>query len=274
MRNLVFSALAIAGLTQASGCIIGGGSDDGTFSLTWTLEDPAGNLLTCSEAGADQVELLVTLQGTTQGTADRWDCNDAGGQTFALTPGFYDFEVNALQGTGDAATAIGFGGSGLGEIVADADTDLGHFDIVIDGGSNLVNFDITVDYGTAGGDNCTETAAGGSGVIQQIINIYDAGGATCLDYAILTAQDTLGTCVAEICQENTVVQTLQLDPGVYDIEIWGLKGGVDDTPAICYSITRELIVQSDDSFDFVVPFEPINDPDDECNATKPDRSGR
>lgn len=270
MRKLVYSALALAGLSLSSGCIIGGGDPEGTFELAWNVFlDGAPS--TCDDAGVAQVELLVTLEGTTQGTADHFPCNNGSGETFGLEPGFYTIQVNALDANDDAI-ATGAPESGH-EVIDGAVTDLGTFNIDIEGGGpTTAQLDFTVDYGNAGGENCTETAVGGSGVIQQQINLYDVGGAQCLPFAISGTDDPGNTtCEPRLCQESNITQTMVLDTGSYDIEIWGLKGATGGDAVICYSFSAQIDVLSDDTVDFVVPFEPINDPTDACNATKPDR---
>lgn len=64
--------------------------DGGFFQFDWKLNDAANNApLTCAQAGADGVDITVTLAGTSQGVSDVFDC---------VTPGFRD------DGTGFGVT--------------------------------------------------------------------------------------------------------------------------------------------------------------------------
>src|SRR5688500_3712867 len=132
MRKLVFSALALAGLVQSSGCIIGDDDPEGFFTLSWmvTLNGAAS---TCDDAGVAQVEVLVTLEGTTQGTADHFPCNNLSDTTFGLEPGFYAVQVNALDANDDAI-ATGDVETDW-EIIDGETTNLGSYTLAITGGA-------------------------------------------------------------------------------------------------------------------------------------------
>ena len=84
--------------------------DGGYFSLTWDLEGAqSGNPLTCSQAGADQVEAVVTVSGgSTMIDTNPWACDDHYGVTSVIPEGQYTVSVDAFNGNGSLGTAPTF----------------------------------------------------------------------------------------------------------------------------------------------------------------------
>ena len=71
--------------------------------------------------------------------------------------------------------------------------------------------------------------------------------------------------------ESDVQQFVDLPPGDYEIDAFGLKGATMADAVICYSFDQPqpLSLDADQTVTLMVPFGPINDPTDSCNLTKP-----
>lgn len=74
-------------------------TNGGYFQWTWNLVGEAsGNPLTCATAGADRVELLITMTASTSTFSDIFDRTDGSGLTAALPAGGYTISSAALNG--------------------------------------------------------------------------------------------------------------------------------------------------------------------------------
>lgn len=95
MKNLVLSALLIAAVSQAAGCIIVGGDDDtGAVNTSWTLTsaDANGNAIAAvCPVGATSAIIYSLAVGAPVGDAyiDKYLCGDGGGQAADLPAGDY-----------------------------------------------------------------------------------------------------------------------------------------------------------------------------------------
>ncbi len=72
--------------------------DGGYFFFDWALRDAQNNAaLTCGDALADSVDITVTLNGTSQGRNDTFNCTQGRGYTAALIAGSYTVSIAALD---------------------------------------------------------------------------------------------------------------------------------------------------------------------------------
>ena len=273
MRKLVWMALALAGISQAAGCIFT--SDDGAaFHASWSVTingaQPPTAADGCDALGAAKFSVLST-DSLGNGVDDRFPCTRGEGTTGDLAPDTYTIVLAMLDGA-DAAipgTQVGPDSYDLfdGEI-----TEI--MPVTYDVQTNA-HVRLFVDYGTAGGSNCNTGGAMDSGVVQQQIFVMDTAGQVCLD---VTGTDQLGapfqtgTCgELALCMENTVAQEFAIQPGSYTIEVIGLKGATGGAPYQCYEATGPMDVQGDADVTVIAPF---NQPDPVieamCNATKRD----
>ena len=280
MKKLGMTALLLAGLSQATGCIIVSDDSSGAvIQVDWDLREHATSV-TCSSKNAETVRITARDSfgsPTTITTA----CGDLSAQFAPMPLDSYTVDVELLDGTGATIS----------------DTITLNADLTQDGQTVIVGpalFDFTrydvefyVDYGTntadcvpATGDscNCTETLVNGSGVIQQTLNLVVTGDTTCSNYTVQfanAADGTGDTCGSvELCQENTAVQTIiSVPPGSYDLTVDGWKGATDGTPVRCYSGAANFTLPHDQSYqifslssDIQAPF--LLDAPASCNATK------
>jgi len=277
MRKLVTMALALAGMSQAAGCIFtsdgGGGSGFGA-SWTFTVNGAAPNdpQDACDALGATWFSVLST-DSLGAGTDDQFPCADLTGTTGDLPSDTYTIIESLLD-----AAKVQVPGTDFGPF-----TEVLPVDTIVD--LDTVNYDIQttahirlfVDYGTVGGSNCNTGGAMDSGVALQQVYVMDTAGQVCLT---VTGTDQTGapfqtdTCGdQELCMENTVAQEFDIEPGSYTIEVIGLKGATGGTPYQCYQTSGPLDVTGDSDVTVIAPF---NQPDPVleamCNATKPDHS--
>jgi hypothetical protein len=124
MKKLVFAALMIGGLMQATGCIISSGDDDtGTFSAQWTLieryaadpNNPSDTVVTCDDAGVVSIAVhSLPSSGLDcdpnfggNECVDVFTCNDSNGVTAPLIADTYTVWMEALDAS-DTPVAISF----------------------------------------------------------------------------------------------------------------------------------------------------------------------
>jgi hypothetical protein len=280
MKKLALAAVALAGLSQATGCIISD-AEGGQMHLSWTVTLDGAAVNSCADVGGAnppaKVETLSTLEGTAAAVADRWPCDEFEGTTGELDEGTYTVVVSILEA--DNTAIVSFDPETGVPVTSGDVTELGTFNFAFETANPPVTMSLYVDYGAAGGMNCTETAVGGSGVIQQNVFLFDVGGTQCLNFAI-TGTDQEGlpidgdTCGStELCMENTVAQLVDLPAGTYEIDVEGWKGATGGNPVLCYRLDApiQFTISVNSDVDVVVPFNPDPADDVECNATKPSR---
>ncbi len=128
MKKLVFAALLLGGLSQATGCIISSGDDPvGYFDITWSLSS-ANN-----EGCGDAVTARVTSQDSTGFEfVDLFDCVAGGGTSAPLPLDNYTVWVDLLDvndalyaQSAAAATSIDIEGETVG-VVFPITTDAGY----------------------------------------------------------------------------------------------------------------------------------------------------
>ena len=71
--------------------------DMGFFGVTWNLVDTAGTALTCAEVFSGGVDIVATVAGTSDATADLFNCEDGQGVTDPLALGTYTVVVEILD---------------------------------------------------------------------------------------------------------------------------------------------------------------------------------
>jgi hypothetical protein len=106
--------------------------DGGFFYFDWALRGAVTNdMLTCTDALADSVDITATVSGTSQAFSDVFNCAQGGGYTAGLVAGPYTLSISALD---SADLAIGVAPAMNATIRApNKTTDLGLITIPIDG---------------------------------------------------------------------------------------------------------------------------------------------
>ncbi|MBI4511104.1 MAG: hypothetical protein HY698_15845 [Deltaproteobacteria bacterium] len=276
MKKLSLTALALCAVTQATGCIILSDDDPvgGRFQVSWSLTQ-GGAPVTCESVGADYFSVLSTLQGTTTGYDDLFDCVGSAGtsKTSALPIGTYTVlvSINDDRGTDNRSDddilgqtdpitkSIEFDGQSV---------PLTQSPIAFAFAPPTGNVTFSVDYGTQVGGSCAE-----SGVIQQQIRLL--GNNQCFAVGIKAGANTGKACENMICVEDEVTQTLEDVPnGTYTLEIYGLKGAQDSSTDVCYrnsKAPKQVTVSSADQNLGVIMVEwnPLPADDADCNRSKP-----
>ena len=280
MRKLAWMALALASLSQAAGCIFTSESDASAFHATWTFTvnggAPNSSEEACAALGATWFSVLST-DSLGNGTDDQFHCENLEGTTGDLVPDTYTI-VESLLDAGkvlvpDTDT------NPFTEILPDAtvvELDTINYDIQVTTSAHIRLF---IDYGTAGGSNCDNGAAGGNGVQLQAIQVMDTTGQVCVD---VTGTDQTGapfqtdTCGAqELCMENDIAQEFDLpNTGSYTVQVIGFKGATVGTPYQCYELTDTVDITGDSDITWITPFNPDPLHEADCNATKPLHASR
>jgi hypothetical protein len=258
MSKLLFGALLLGGLAQASGCIITSDDDPaGRFSMGWILTAGGGEI-SCADAGAGGVASLATSASTGTGFEDIFTCEDGQGTTRLIPVDDYTVVVSVLDNN-DAA--LGTSNPRQESIDVDGEVvDLGDFNFTFAGGAPG-NLDFGVDYGVLGGSNC---GGGSKGVEDQNTTLTVEGGGQCIPVALLLGgvQDVANICSEfPLCTEPNVVQTLpDLPTGDYDLKIEGLFDNTG-TSVACYRSIDTFTIDGDlDLGVLVVPFDDLDDP--------------
>lgn len=244
MKKLVFAALVLGGLMQATGCVISSGDDDtGAFHAQWTLigryaadpETPSDTVLTCDDAGVASIAVhSLPASGLDcdpnfagNECVDVFDCIDGNGHTAPLFADTYTVWMEALD-INDDPIAISFssaetplGGGDDIEMDMSWPVDAGNFSLTWTLVDSVSNDPITcTDAGAAGGVSITATpVANQTTFVENLFNCEDAEGMAVDNYLgdntlvveILDSQDqALGTS-----QERS--ETLALGNEVVDL---------------------------------------------------------
>jgi hypothetical protein len=223
---------------------------------------------------------------------------------FALTPDpFGDDDIfDCLNGEHDPADQSGtIGAIPLGSYTIDASVylnDQAELDVAPDSfsvsldvdGQNLTRtvtfargaqaFDVTftVDFGNAGGMDCDQTTAGGTGVNQQTVDLVDLADSTCV--AVVIAEDDAQYDHADACSTDPSVcmgagtgdslTLLDVPPGNYRLDVTGINF-MGDT---CWegSATFGTATATSDTLDIGAVSVPHNGASGGCSL-KPSRPG-
>jgi hypothetical protein len=235
MKRLVLACVVAAAASQAAGCIITSGDDDGDelalITSRWDFHTAAGARLDCPP-GFDTVEIVSTGP---ENLTDLHDCIDFEG-TNDYIPGVYAMEIIVTNDarTNDYASSLLFTGVDVTNLDATVTEDF------IDDGGRL---QIGVDLVTTG-TNTPETCASG-GVDTIVVDI--TGGAVLRDelfdcdqvadngldfsdplvegdYDItITATDSAGGEIGP----GTTDQVTMLAPNDYPEDLIGIEVGID-----------------------------------------------
>jgi hypothetical protein len=272
MTKLALAAFALAGLTQATGCIAA--DEEAQFSLSWTISQGAAPS-DCTVIGANGVSFVFTGPG--QAFDDIYDCEPTSHDSPSMILGAYTIS-GSLINDADQANVIIFDQLNVTSSLDVVDELKVVPTFAFDAPSAAQDVGFGVDFGVAGGDNCTSTGAGGSGVVQQQIDLYDLGAGTCLATFHITGTDQENlafddlTCAPALCYENSVTQTINaLPPGDYTMDVTGFKGAVGAQLNACYYGTKDFTVPvtGADIGNVIAAFDPLPADDAACNATKP-----
>src|SRR5262245_28935158 len=173
MRKLMFAALSVAVLGQATGCILVSDNPRGQFGVTWevTLDDSP---VDCAIVGAQNVEVDVTPVGSTDLVIKTAPCSLGGMTTDKFDAGDYTITVNVL---GPDGTPLTDSATFTATIVNDGDL-VALPDVNFAFESYRLSFDVRMGDSTVHGDNCDSTNAStpGAGVVQEEILFMDRVG--------------------------------------------------------------------------------------------------
>lgn len=176
MKKLVFAALMLGGLAQATGCIITSDDDDddvntAQFDVTWNLtEGDSETAAACADYGIETIQVVSEPTSGSQ-YIDLYTCSTGFDATAPLPLGDYTVWVNALD-AGDNMIAQSNSQA--------ATLDLGNelvpltFTFPVDGGFFALTWTL-VDDATNDPVTCTEVgAAGGVDVLATIVDTTTA----------------------------------------------------------------------------------------------------
>jgi hypothetical protein len=135
MKRTVAAQFVLAAALLAGAC---GGDDEpsadaatppdarppaGTMSLTWRIER-GGVVTSCTDAGAQFVEVQMVRQGEGAGEADNFNCAAGEATTREVEIGIYDLRFDLLDGQGDSLLAARLEQFGI-DVSENGDTPLG-----------------------------------------------------------------------------------------------------------------------------------------------------
>jgi hypothetical protein len=220
MKKLVFAALVLGGLMQATGCVISSDDDDtGVFHAQWTLigryaadpETPSDTVLTCDDAGVASIAVHslpssgLDCDPNFAGNecVDVFDCIDGNGHTAPLFADTYTVWMEALD-INDDPIAISFsspetalGGGDDIEMDMSWPVDAGNFSLtwtLIDAASNPQT---CADVGSGGVEVTTTPVLNQATFVDNTFNCEDGEG--------MAVDNHLGenTVVVSILEEGT-----------------------------------------------------------------------
>jgi hypothetical protein len=274
MRKLVWMALALAGISQAAGCIFTSEDDGAAFHASWTFtvngSAPNSSQEACDALGATWFSVLST-DTLGNATDDQFPCPNLEGTTGDLVPDTYVI-VESLLDAGKALVP-GTDLPAFTEVLPEAtvvELDTVTYDI-----QSSAHIRLFVDFGGEGGSNCNTGGATDSGVQLQQVYLMDTAGQVCLTVTGIdqtSAPFQTDTCGdQELCMETDIAQEFDVDLGSYTIEVIGLKGATTGTPYQCYQSSGPLNVTGDTDVTVIAGFNPDPVHEADCNATKPAR---
>ena len=237
----VACALGLAACGDDSGPpdarLIDGPPEGGTISLSWVIQDPDGNVLTCDQVGTSIITLDIIPVDQPFGSSDVIGCASGTGTSRPIAPGLYD--VRASLGGVDAAPVE------IDDILVQTgqDTAIGEvtFQVAAVGG-----FSFRISAGGQG--NCTPEDQGGAGITATQIELQRIGGGcvpVTFDIAAGASQPAstyttdCTTPAPHVCiaQDQTVLATPTIPTGPYRMTITGFVGG-----AACWSRVAQFDV--------------------------------
>lgn len=229
MKNLVFAALLLGGLSQATGCIIVSDDDDddsSTFLVSWDLQtglvsDSQLQAITCADAGVASIRTVSRPAGGAN-IIDLFDCVDGQRETAPLPLGDYVVTTDALDAS-ESVVAISsqteetlFDGNPVGVTFA-YPVDIAYFGLtwVLTQGGNTINCE------TGDGVSVLSTEVGGSGTgYDEIFDCVAGTGTTTVhlplqqytvSISLIDAQDTV------LSQADPITERLDIGNEVVDL---------------------------------------------------------
>jgi hypothetical protein len=179
MKKLVFAALLLGGLSQATGCIIVSDDDDtvdsSTFLVEWNLEtalaSPPG-AITCADAGVDTIRTVSEPTGGAQ-IIDLFDCTDGVHETAPLPLGDYLVWTDAVDSTnGDLLVAQSFSQE---ETLFDANPVGVDFTFPVDAGYLALTWTLTEDTTPPTALTCADVGGDGVSVLATEVGGSSTG---------------------------------------------------------------------------------------------------
>ena len=173
MKKLVFAALMLGGIAQATGCIITSDDDDddtAQFEITWNLT--AGDTdaaITCADASVASIGVISQLTGG-QDWIDLYDCIDGYNATAPLPLGDFTVWVEALD-AGD--NMIAQSNSQVATLDVGGELVPLTYTFPVDGGFMALTWALW-DYDTGDPETCTGVGSGGVGVLSTVVGSTDA----------------------------------------------------------------------------------------------------
>ena len=256
MKKAFLSVLALATL-QLAGCV--SEDDDGTIRVSWTIT-ANGQPSTCAAVGAATVRTIVR-EGSVVLADPSFDCT-AGGAELVIAPGSYSVQMDIFDTGGTQLNLLPFNMTAT--VRAGATTNLGNAEFAF-----TLNFDktFTVRWGS------TNETCSSAGIVQEEIRISTGG--QCLDVDLLVGNSTEATCTRYVCEEGSVLRTLQdLPPNNYLVQVIGYKGATSATPRACYYSDAVTCTQASCPTQITAIFDPLPADEQFCNATKPEPDTR
>lgn len=175
MKKLVFAALMLGGLAQATGCIITSDDDDdddintAQFDVHWNMtEGDSETAAACADYGIETIQVVSEPVGGSQ-YIDLYNCSDGYNATAPLPLGDYTVWVNALDSGDNLIAQSNSQASTLdlgGELVTL------NFSFPVDGGFFALTWNLVDQSDNA--LTCTEVVSGGVGVLSTVVGSSEA----------------------------------------------------------------------------------------------------
>jgi len=201
----------------------------GKFSLSWSVTDPNGQPITCSQVGAQIVTLTLRDPGVLGSTIEVFGCTSAMATSPAISPGVYDitFELKGLAGV--LATAPNQVGIEIKSAQTTALTPI-TFALEATGGLELLLASNQPDGNcapapTGAGITATTITLAHTGGACEPVTFEIAAGATqpAGTYTVNCAAPTLAPCI----ENDQKITVSNVPSGGYQVQIRGKVGAND-----------------------------------------------
>jgi hypothetical protein len=207
MKNFVYAALALGGLTQVAGCVITTGSNDAEMDIAWLISGEGGDGDGCATIGATGVQIVTERVANRRREVDIFNCN-TGAVLLRRPLGSYDVWANAI----DDQNRI-LGQSLFVEVNLNVGGEIRTLpELQFRNGQFEATWRIT-NQTTNEAETCSEVGAGGFSMLSTLAN---SGG---------TAFDDIFPCPANADEGHVVTAPLPL--GDYTVSMSLLEDGTD-----------------------------------------------
>jgi hypothetical protein len=256
MKKAFLSVLALATI-QLSGCV--SDNSDGSILVSWTIT--ANNQpSTCAAVGASTVRVIVREGGVVLAQPS-FACT-AGGAELVIAPGTYTVQLDIFDSGNQQLNLVPFNMSAT--VSSGRTVNLGNAEFAF-----TLDFDASfrVQWGS------TNESCSSAGIVQEEIRISTGG--QCLDVDLLVGGSSEATCTRYVCEEGSVLRTLQnLPPNNYLVQVIGWKGATSAQPRACYYSDAVACTQASCPTTITSFFDPLPADEQFCNATKPEPDTR